>query len=546
MKKVVAFLAFVSFMLMGQVVVNPPIPPVTSVQLDQIMGATRGAVAERGATGWTGIAPGTAGLPWVSNGAGADPSYQTVTGAGIAAATVANSNLANMAAGTFKCRVPGGSAGAPTDCNYPTVNAIDFGADPTGAADSTTAITNSLAALPVTGGIVIIPVGTYKVSTIPLGNGTSSTASTTYGQILRGQCAPTQPWFPGFPGNSGTTCAKLIASGAGDVIHVNGPLQSWGVQNLWIDCGGSGNIGLHITSAQFGDSSNLTFDNCIHSIYSDTVPIFGGLTNTDSYFNRYFGISITMPNVANAIGIFLSGQVTNTTSNTDYNTFEHVSVSMPNNNNVQVGIDLQSCDSNVFIDTKVFINNVNNVGVQFDYGGVNSGWPASNLFYSLDSSGPAGSAIQNSGTPGGAAAPNYIYGVVETNGFATPNLLNLAAYGSHAITLSPGSNITNTQLVAGNGHFTMAGASTPTLTGGCNGAGSSVSGNDLKGVVTGQTAAATTCTLTFARAYSTTPVCITQGNTTPLTGLNNNTASVITVSFNSTANFIWSYVCFGN
>lgn len=43
--------------------------------LDRALGSTRGSIIERGAGGWAIIGPGTAGLPWVSAGAGADPSY---------------------------------------------------------------------------------------------------------------------------------------------------------------------------------------------------------------------------------------------------------------------------------------------------------------------------------------------------------------------------------------------------------------------------------------------------------------------------------------
>jgi hypothetical protein len=60
-----------------------PVDALVSVQalLDSI-GATRGSILYRGASGWAILAPGVAGLALVSNGAGADPSYQSVSASG--------------------------------------------------------------------------------------------------------------------------------------------------------------------------------------------------------------------------------------------------------------------------------------------------------------------------------------------------------------------------------------------------------------------------------------------------------------------------------
>lgn len=54
----------------------PGFRPMVGADVDSVGGTTRGSIMERGASGWTGVAPGTLGLPWVSNGAGADPGYQ--------------------------------------------------------------------------------------------------------------------------------------------------------------------------------------------------------------------------------------------------------------------------------------------------------------------------------------------------------------------------------------------------------------------------------------------------------------------------------------
>lgn len=61
--------------------------------IDRALGSTRGSILERGASVWAPITPGTTAFPFVSNGAGADPAYQQLTGAGIASNTVDNPQL---------------------------------------------------------------------------------------------------------------------------------------------------------------------------------------------------------------------------------------------------------------------------------------------------------------------------------------------------------------------------------------------------------------------------------------------------------------------
>lgn len=54
----------------------------TVSQVLDAVGSTRGSILYRGASGWAVAAPTTAGQVWTSNGSGADPSYQDVTGGG--------------------------------------------------------------------------------------------------------------------------------------------------------------------------------------------------------------------------------------------------------------------------------------------------------------------------------------------------------------------------------------------------------------------------------------------------------------------------------
>jgi hypothetical protein len=97
----------------------------------------------------------------------------------------------------------------------------------------------------------------------------------------------------------------------------------------------------------------------------------------------------------------------------------------------------------------------------------------------------------------------------------------------------------------GNSHLSNAQVTAPTVTAGCNGAGSSVAGTDLAGTVTGQTAAATTCTLTFGTAFASAPNCTVTGQSSPLTGAVTVATGTLVVNFASTANYKWSYTCYG-
>jgi hypothetical protein len=114
------------------------------------------------------------------------------------------------------------------------INAVtQYGADPSGVADSTTAIQNAIGALPATGGTVYLPAGTYKVSS------TLTMASLLYATI-RG---------------AGRWATIIKFTGTGDCLRVyntdtTGLLTGGGVLDLTIDGTSAGNssTGLH-----FGD-----------------------------------------------------------------------------------------------------------------------------------------------------------------------------------------------------------------------------------------------------------------------------------------------------
>jgi len=74
------------------------LPETVTAILDRALGTTRGAIIERGASGWGLIGPGTTGLAFVSNGAGADPAYQVlgIAGGGTNCAAASGTCLDNI------------------------------------------------------------------------------------------------------------------------------------------------------------------------------------------------------------------------------------------------------------------------------------------------------------------------------------------------------------------------------------------------------------------------------------------------------------------
>lgn len=98
-----------------------------------------------------------------------------------------------------------------------------------------------------------------------------------------------------------------------------------------------------------------------------------------------------------------------------------------------------------------------------------------------------------------------------------------------------------------NAHFGVsAQATAPTITAGCNGAGSSVGTNsaDNHGWITGQTAAATTCTITFGTGFGARPACVVSGEQSAILTMTPG-ASTLVVTFASTASYKFDWVCHG-
>lgn len=405
---------------------NPP-------DADVCIGQTAGPCQWKGISGDVGLSdagavaiqPGAVSAGKMASGAAA--TNVGALGGGLTG-TLPNPGLASVAAGTVKCRETGNGTGAPQDCSYPTINITDapFGADPTGATDSTAAIQNAINALPASGGDVIAPCGIYKVSaSIAVGNGTGAAGSTVSGIIFRG--VGNSRFNPVFAGFNTTACVRILwaGTGAGGVFAINGPMQGWGIQNVEVDCNSvTASVGIVVTSAQFGDNRNLAFNNCFKSIGSTTVATFGSFTNTDSFHNRWYGTSIRVPAIAGAIGIVLTGG--STTSNTDYNTFIDTDIDLPNSVVAVQGVFNQMSDTNHFYNTHIYGGNASAICLGFDYTGPSSNFPSANTFYGVDTGNCGGGAVAaNGGSPGGGAQPNSAF-ITLANSMPIPAIANLS------------------------------------------------------------------------------------------------------------------------
>lgn len=280
-------------------------------------------------------------------------------------------------------------------------NVLDYGADPTGITDSTSAINAAVASLGTAGGYVFFPAGTFKVSsTITIGNGTPTTASTINNVFLVGS-GTTGPFGAT---NIGTTILWAGASSSTTpIIKFLGAMNGGGLLGSWIlDGAGAAGRGLFVNHLQGGQFDSLKIKRCTSIyllLYTQTVPDpVGGCRN-----NR-FGLFSTDTIPSGATGIVLDG-ITTIHGNILQNTFDIVD--LPISGTGATGIYLGYADFNRFnvVDISAQSTLTTSTGIQF-YGSGPSGnaiFPSMNFFGQVASDGPL-----NSNTSAGTPYGNYI------------------------------------------------------------------------------------------------------------------------------------------
>lgn len=480
-----------------------------------------------------------------------------VNGGGIGTGVIGNSNLAQAPAFTFK----GNNTSVPATILDLTIAQIRsmltipvlvtdpaFGATSTtcnGASSDRAVIQAAINSLPPNGGLVLFPVGTCTLassdSSIAIGNGNGTTASTVNG-IKLGCVVGTRPGLNGISGTPIFGPCNISSAIPGNAIVVNGPINGWAIDGLTISentTNTSANC-LTVNSASFGTVTNFL---CTLVPGIGIAEFINSNATQASYYNTWRNIQVQMLAAsANAQGIHIGSGKANVDNFGD--TWSNVNIIPAASTHTQLYIG--SADSMLF--TRVTFNPLSgSQALSLVYGEGTTGntqWPSGIVFDNVDFG--AGNNVSNTGTPGASARPNIA--IIDTvNNGAIPNLANLAVFSGGNIVLTQGGsgNTANTQ-IAVDARGNVGGKGTaPTLTAGCNGAGSSVVGNNNAGTVVGQTAPATTCTLTFAGSgFNAIPSCAilptSQAAWTTAPSFNTTT---ITTTFPSTANYSWLYLC---
>lgn len=329
------------------------------------------------------------------------------------------------------------------------VSVVSFGADPTGVADSTSAIQNAINSLPALGGDVLFPVGVYKVSsTLVVGNGSNSAFSTKQGVRLRGAGGM------GFPAleTTGAVTLRWAGTGGGTLLQFRGPIVGWGVSDINIDDGNGGqlNTGLQVLSASYGLVQNVSIVNCnVACLDSTTWDPFSGYPVGDSFHNTYINLACSVRSTAFARCIHLRGGSTGplVTSNTDYAVFINATLFLPGSfASTRYCLFIQQSDGCAFYTCHCIGDSNGGIGVLFDYS-VNNIYPTGHTFYSPDISSaqfPAG-AYLNSGLPAGGTQVHQFFGINRQNTGVAPTIAGVAFYEGFSSKTVP---VTVSQLAA--------------------------------------------------------------------------------------------------
>ncbi|WP_156967871.1 hypothetical protein [Methylosinus sp. PW1] len=299
------------------------------------------------------------------------------------------------------------------------------GVDNTGSAPTQARIQVLIDALPTRGGRIALPCGFYNVaSTIHIGDGNATTKSTRSGVHLVGSGDTPVSTDPATP----IACVQFSWVGPADgspTISVDGPLNGWGLEEIYLYGNNSGGGGLLLHAASDGYVRNLTSASFVnYGIFSNTYPSsnFGGHVY-NSGRNIWKNVTVITGDFDNTTGVRLDGADDGSTD-TAINTFELLEIHLnTTGTNHGSGLYLRVTDSNFF--TGLHIQGAygpNSSAVFFDFT-ANNLYPAANEFWAGDiSKDPGATGLQwnYSGTPSDNLRPNILTAIGEANGGTYP------------------------------------------------------------------------------------------------------------------------------
>lgn len=327
--------------------------------------------------------------------------------------------------------VAGGSGGFGVS-GIPVVNVSDYGAVHNGSTDDAAAINAAIAALPVTGGIVYFPAGTYAVgSTINIGDGTNTSSSTRRGIHLMGAGVMGAENVLEFPAYAAPGTILDWTGGASPIISVNGPLAGWAVTDLVVKGEDTATDGLKVISATHGYAERFASYQSRYGVHLTTVNPSGALSGlmTGCFHNKFDQLAMIVSGAfaGGSAGIFLESAATGVGVGVYYNRFDTTWISMwTSNPNSTDAVRFAGCDNNSFRDLHVSgAQAANNYIATYDYT-FTASWPADNVIQGLSPGTSSSGKFRNSGSPSGAATPNRIFDIRSTDGIPSdPGLANL-------------------------------------------------------------------------------------------------------------------------
>lgn len=294
-----------------------------------------------------------------------------------------------------------GSTGAVTRFLTPKLqekaSVLDFsGCDPTGNTDSTVCIQNAINAAS-SGLEVDIPPGTYVISsTLNVGNGTSSGASTSNGQVLIGLTA-------GSVSNEGPVFMpvqfKWTGASGGTMMSIQGPIWGVKVEGISFNANSLANTCMNIThvmNSTFKDvlCTNYTATAFIQTAYPEPVGVVVG--SSDNVFMNFMAKSPA----TGGSGFLIGGTSTGTSKRLDVarNVYINDHFDFDGHTPTSYGIALQFVDNISFMETTTARSNGGSGGVGLFVNPPTAG-TGQNLFF------PANIQFYNSPIQGNVALP---------------------------------------------------------------------------------------------------------------------------------------------